>query len=732
MDIAALGLEIRSDGVVVASDRLDRFGRDAERAERSTHSLTNAFRVLAPVVGTVMAAFSVNALRRYADGWSDMQSRVGAAIRNMDAAPEMMGRIVDIANASYSPLEQTAEIYARNVGTLRELGIGAAGAADFTEALNHALVITATRGQRAESVQNALSKAMAVGRLQADGLETVLTNGGRVAEVLAEELGTTVNGLRQLATDGKITGDVIASALIGRLDVLREQAAEMPATMEDASVRIGTNVTALVGSIDQATGASGNFATSLIGLADSINANTDNFVRAAVTIQTVFGQAIETAISMVGGLGIQFDGTSMLIIAGAGAASLVVTALGGVILNTISAITVALMANPFALLIAGIGAAVAAAFIFRDEIKQAVGVDVVEVMTISANSVVGAFKGAYDAIGILWGNFPQVMEAVGSMAANAFIGAIEWMINEAGKKLNEFLSFASRALGMFGPAILADNMGGPQFGNVSITRRNVNPQGIQSIDAMGRAFSDAQGINYVGEMADALGEAWDNAAGANQTLDELQNTLTAANDNAGSLGNTLAGETSPAIRQLGQDFTQVGQQADQFTRSLASGLAGVFNSIIEGSKSAGQAVGDLLKQLGNLLINGAFQSLFGSGGGGFNPLGWLFGGARANGGPLQAGTSYLVGERGPEIFTAGATGFITPNHAIAANGNFGSANDNRRGDINITINGSGLNEQQLARAIGHALASYDESLAGKVEGKFRTMQNDPRAADGRW
>ena len=38
----------------------------------------------------------------------------------------------------------------------------------------------------------------------------------------------------------------------------------------------------------------------------------------------------------------------------------------------------------------------------------------------------------------------------------------------------------------------------------------------------------------------------------------------------------------------------------------------------------------------------------------------LFGG-KANGGPVGAGGSYLVGERGPEIFTPSTSGTITPN-----------------------------------------------------------------------
>ena len=38
--------------------------------------------------------------------------------------------------------------------------------------------------------------------------------------------------------------------------------------------------------------------------------------------------------------------------------------------------------------------------------------------------------------------------------------------------------------------------------------------------------------------------------------------------------------------------------------------------------------------------------------------------ARANGGPVMSGTTYLVGERGPELFTPSASGNITPNNAM--------------------------------------------------------------------
>lgn len=63
--------------------------------------------------------------------------------------------------------------------------------------------------------------------------------------------------------------------------------------------------------------------------------------------------------------------------------------------------------------------------------------------------------------------------------------------------------------------------------------------------------------------------------------------------------------------------------------------------------------------------------------GGFNLGPLRFGGARAMGGPVAGGTSYLVGERGPEIFTPGRSGSITPNHRLG-----GQA-------IHVTVNAQG-------------------------------------------
>jgi hypothetical protein len=63
-----------------------------------------------------------------------------------------------------------------------------------------------------------------------------------------------------------------------------------------------------------------------------------------------------------------------------------------------------------------------------------------------------------------------------------------------------------------------------------------------------------------------------------------------------------------------------------------------------------------------------------------------FRGPRALGGPVAGGSTYLVGERGPELFTPSSSGNITPNHAMG-------------GGANITVNVNGGDPNSIVRAL---------------------------------
>ncbi|MFN7883753.1 MAG: hypothetical protein ACK5PF_12175 [bacterium] len=98
---------------------------------------------------------------------------------------------------------------------------------------------------------------------------------------------------------------------------------------------------------------------------------------------------------------------------------------------------------------------------------------------------------------------------------------------------------------------------------------------------------------------------------------------------------------------------------------LESSVGEAFTSFVTGAKSGQEALADLLASLADTLANSAFQSIAGSlFGGGGKFLSAIFGGARAGGGPVLAGRSYMVGESGPEMVTMGGNGYVTSNAAL--------------------------------------------------------------------
>ena len=83
---------------------------------------------------------------------------------------------------------------------------------------------------------------------------------------------------------------------------------------------------------------------------------------------------------------------------------------------------------------------------------------------------------------------------------------------------------------------------------------------------------------------------------------------------------------------------------------------------------------------------------------------------RADGGPVQAGRQYLVGERGPELFTAPRHGGIIPNNEIGVRS--GSGGD-RKVKLEIELSGYTRSGTSLARHLAEAVAEELPEVLGE-------------------
>ena len=136
---------------------------------------------------------------------------------------------------------------------------------------------------------------------------------------------------------------------------------------------------------------------------------------------------------------------------------------------------------------------------------------------------------------------------------------------------------------------------------------------------------------------------------------------------------------------LGRAFDTLGT-AISFVIGLFSNLVNVVNSAF-----------NAIKNIVNFIKNNPVTQAVGG------AIDNIFGGGRANGGPVSRGTSYVVGERGPELFVPNTSGKIIPN-----------GGSGRGSTINVTVNGA-IDAEGTARTIVDVLnRSFSRGTLGAL------------------
>ena len=149
-------------------------------------------------------------------------------------------------------------------------------------------------------------------------------------------------------------------------------------------------------------------------------------------------------------------------------------------------------------------------------------------------------------------------------------------------------------------------------------------------------------------------------------LAEVQAASDAAARAALGEGNTI--EIKPDIsefdREMGLLLDKLKNQGDKWAD-------GFTNSIIDATKSGKDAFKDfansVLKDIARIalkqmIVAPLLRTM------GLNVAGPEVSGAKAMGGPVNSGKTYLVGEKGPELFTPKTSGQIIPNNKISSSG----------------------------------------------------------------
>lgn len=279
---------------------MEQGGKKAAAATRETQrSLADLNSQLATVrssaaglAGAWAGAFATHQLIQFADTWNQLNGRLRLASSSSEDYVQSQRVLMEISQRTGTSLEANSNLYSRIAQSLRDAGYASADVAKVTETVATSLKLSGASTEEASSVITQLSQALGSGVLRGEEFNSIMENGGRLAKLLADGLGTTVGGLRNMANNGELTTNKIVP-LLTYVEILRKEFDTLPASISGSAQKVQNAFLAWVGGANDAVGASSTLSGVLDGLANNIDdvANTAGIL-VGVGLARYFGNMV--------------------------------------------------------------------------------------------------------------------------------------------------------------------------------------------------------------------------------------------------------------------------------------------------------------------------------------------------------------------------------------------------------------------------------------------------------
>jgi tape measure domain-containing protein len=259
-----------------AKNFANNYGRSIKNANTGNasfvQSLGGATTLLRGLAGATAAAFSIGTFTILSDEYTRFSSQLKLATSSQaefNAALETVDRISQSAQAD---LGATTQLYARLTNAFSGTNTSAQQLADITETVSLALKVNGASTNEAASAMLQLSQAFGSGVLRGEEFNAINEAAPALLRQVAKEMGVEYGQLRELASQGKITGDILKEAFSNQeyLNGLR-QSSKQTQTVDGALQNLKNTLLLAVGQFNDATGAGNLLAGAIQGVTSSIS-----------------------------------------------------------------------------------------------------------------------------------------------------------------------------------------------------------------------------------------------------------------------------------------------------------------------------------------------------------------------------------------------------------------------------------------------------------------------------
>ena len=205
----------------------EEYSRSQRTAAAATDTLSGSIRNLA---GTFLGMQSVRWLVNTSDQLTSINARLRLMTGSAEAAAAAQEEIYQAAMRSRGAYADMAD-FVSQLGTVAGNAFtGTDELIAFAEQIQKQMAISGASGASAQAALVQLTQGLASGTLRGEELNSVLEQTPMIAQTIAEYMGVTTGEMRELASEGKVTAEVVKNAMLGAAEETNAQFEQMPMT----------------------------------------------------------------------------------------------------------------------------------------------------------------------------------------------------------------------------------------------------------------------------------------------------------------------------------------------------------------------------------------------------------------------------------------------------------------------------------------------------------------------
>lgn len=264
--------------------------KQLENRGKSTTTVTNQLRNAFVALG---GALAVREVARLADTYTNIQNRLRIVTGSTQELASVQQQLLDVANRSRAEFETTAGLYSTLARSTEELGLSQDRLLRVTETINKAFAASGADAATAAGAIRQLGQGLASGALRGDEFNSVAEGAPEIMRAIAAETGMTIGALREFAAEGKITSELLITALENYGDTVDDIFAKSERTISQAFQEARNNAIQFIGGIEAVDDAATTFGDAIVSLSE----NLDTLADAGIILAGVFGARLGGALA---------------------------------------------------------------------------------------------------------------------------------------------------------------------------------------------------------------------------------------------------------------------------------------------------------------------------------------------------------------------------------------------------------------------------------------------------